>query len=159
MVEQTNLHLLDDPVAKELLSSSIPARVAYIGNDNKPRVVPLWFYWNGHEIVLGTPIKAPKVQAIPHHAEVALTIDSNTWPYHVLSIRGTAHVETVKGLVPEYEWAAVRYLGEEGGKGWIEQARKLFPQMARIVIQPEWVNILDFETRVPGAIAAAMAGA
>jgi hypothetical protein len=30
--------------------------------------------------------------------------------------------------------------------------------MARIVIQPEWVGILDFEQRFPSAIEAAMSG-
>jgi hypothetical protein len=32
------------------------------------------------------------------------------------------------------------------------------PQMTRIKIQPEWVSILDFETRFPSAIAEAMSG-
>jgi hypothetical protein len=34
----------------------------------------------------------------------------------------------------------------------------MFAQMARIVIQPEWVGILDFEQRFPSAIEAAMSG-
>lgn len=34
----------------------------------------------------------------------------------------------------------------------------MFPQMARIVIQPEWVGILNFEQRFPSAIEAAMSG-
>ena len=32
------------------------------------------------------------------------------------------------------------------------------PQMARIGIRPEWVGILDFETRFPSAIAKRMGG-
>ena len=38
----------------------------------------------------------------------------------------------------------------------IEQAKKLFPRMARITVDPEWVSIIDFETRFPSAIEAAM---
>jgi len=34
----------------------------------------------------------------------------------------------------------------------------MFTQMARIVVRPEWVAILDFEKRFPGAIEAAMSG-
>jgi hypothetical protein len=35
----------------------------------------------------------------------------------------------------------------------------MFPRMARIFIQPEWVGVLDFETRFPSAIERAMARA
>ncbi len=34
-----------DPLAKELLQSNIPVRMAYTGTDGFPRVVPLGFYW------------------------------------------------------------------------------------------------------------------
>jgi hypothetical protein len=34
----------------------------------------------------------------------------------------------------------------------------MFSEMVRVSVQPEWVGILDFETRFPSAIAAAMSG-
>lgn len=157
--QQGDLALLNDPVAQELLHSAIPARLAYVWRDGTPRVVPIWFHWNGAEIVLGTPLKAPKVQALVHNPKVVLTIDSHTWPYKVLQIRGTAQVETVQGVVPEYAVAAQRYVGETQGRAWVEHMRTLLPCMARIAVRPEWVGILDFETRVPSALAAAMSGA
>jgi PPOX class probable F420-dependent enzyme len=156
--KQGNFALLDDPVAQELLRSTSPARLAYVWRDGTPRVVPIWFHWNGKEIVLGTPLKAPKVQALSRNAKVALSIDSNTWPYKVLQIRGTARVETVAGVVPEYALAAERYFGQEQGQTWVKQVGGMFPQMARITIQPEWVAVLDFEKRFPSAIEAAMSG-
>ena len=58
---QGDVALLNDPVAKELLQSTIPARFAYNALDGTPRVVPICFHWNGREIVLGTPLAAPKV--------------------------------------------------------------------------------------------------
>jgi nitroimidazol reductase NimA-like FMN-containing flavoprotein (pyridoxamine 5'-phosphate oxidase superfamily) len=76
--KQGDLALLNDPVAQELLHSTIPARLAYVWRDGTPRVVPIWFHWNGTEIVLGTPLKAPKVQALSHNPQVVLTIDSPT---------------------------------------------------------------------------------
>ena len=156
--KQGDLALLNDPIAVELLRSAIPARLAYVSRDGGPRVVPIWFHWNGTQIVMGTPLKAPKVQALLAKPKVVLTIDSHTWPYKVLQIRGTAQVETVQGVVPEYAVAAQRYFGETQGQAWVEQVRSLFPQMARIAVRPEWVGILDFETRFPSAIAAAMGG-
>lgn len=150
--------MLKDPIAQELLRSTSLARLAYVWRDGTPRVVPIWFHWTGKEIVLGTPLTAPKVRALTPNANVALTIDGNTWPYKVLQIRGTAHVETVTGVVPEYALAAERYFGAEQGRQWVKQVGGMFAQMARIVVKPEWVAILDFEKRFPGAIEAAMSG-
>ena len=53
--EQGDLALLDDPVAQELLHSTNLARLAYVWRDETPRVVPIWFHWDGQEIVLGSP--------------------------------------------------------------------------------------------------------
>jgi hypothetical protein len=156
--KQGSFALLDDPVAQELLRSTSPARLAYVWRDGTPRVVPIWFHWNSEEIVLGTPLKAPKVQALSRNSKVALSIDSNTWPYRVLQVRGTVRVETVAGVVPEYALAAERYFGPEQGQAWVKQVGGMFAQMARIVVKPEWVAVLDFEKRFPSAIEAAMSG-
>lgn len=158
MTKQGDTALLNDPIAQELLHSNIPARLAYVWRDGTPRVIPIWFHWNGEEIVLGTPLKAPKTRALRDGSKVALTIDTNDWPHKVLQIRGTAKIETVDGVVPEYATAAKRYFGEQQGQAWIEQMSKMFSQMARISIRPEWVSIIDFEKRFPNAIEAAMAG-
>ena len=156
--QQGDLALLKKPVAQELLHSTIPARLAYVSRDGTPRVVPIWFHWTGEAFILGTPLTAPKVKTLQSNSKVALTIDGDVFPYKVLQIRGTARVETVDGVVPEYAIAAERYFGSEQGRAWIEQVRGMFAQMARIVIQPEWVGILDFEQRFPSAIEAAMSG-
>jgi hypothetical protein len=60
--------------------------------------------------------------------------------------------------VPEYLQAARKYLGEEQGREFEEQARGMYKQMARITTEPEWVKILDFETRFPSAIEEAVGG-
>ena len=156
--EQRELALLDDPVAQELLHSTNLARLAYTWRDGTPRVIPIWFHWDGETIVLGSPPNAPKVDVLPTNSKVALTIDRDEWPYHALLIRGTADVETVEDVTPEYAASAERYFGEEQGREWVEGIRQMSPQMARISVWPEWVSILDFERRFPSAIQAAMSG-
>jgi nitroimidazol reductase NimA-like FMN-containing flavoprotein (pyridoxamine 5'-phosphate oxidase superfamily) len=151
-----NVDLLSDPVAQELLQSRIPARLAYIWHDGTPRVVPIWFHWNGESIVVGGPPDAPKVDAIAANPAVALTIDGDSWPYKVLLVRGTARVEPVDGVSPEYAAAAERYFGPEGGQQWVEMIGSMFDSMARVVIRPEHVTILDFETRFPSKVASRM---
>ena len=59
--EQGEQDRLNDPVAQELLHSTNLARLAYTWRDGTPRVVPIWFHWDGEAIVLGSPPNAPKV--------------------------------------------------------------------------------------------------
>jgi PPOX class probable F420-dependent enzyme len=151
-VKQGDLELLQDPVAQELLQSKIPARLAYIATDGTPRVVPIWFHWNGREFVMATPPKAPKLRSLAKNPKVALTIDDNTFPHKVLLVRGTARMEPVDGIVPEYATAAERYFGPEQGRTWMQQARTMMTSMMKITITPEWAGVLDFKTRFPSAL-------
>jgi len=153
-VQQGMLELLQHPISQELLHSKIPARLAYNATDGTPRVVPIWFHWNGREIVMGTPPKAPKLNSLARNPKVALTIDDNNFPHKVLMIRGSARLETVAGIVPEYAAAAERYFGPEQGRAWVKQLGSMTSSMVRITITPEWVGLLDFQTRFPSAISA-----
>jgi hypothetical protein len=150
MAVQGDLALLDDPVAQELLSARIPARLAYTWTDGTARVVPIWFNWSGGKIVMGTPPKAPKLKALAANPNVAVTIDSNSWPAHVLMVRGSAQVDMKDDVDENYAAAAERYMGEQAGREWVASLRG--QPMARIAVQPEWVGILDFETRFPSAL-------
>lgn len=152
-VKQGDLNLLEHPASQELLRSKIPARFAYIWTDDTPRVIPIWFHWNGREIVMATPPKAPKLKALAKNPKVSLTIDDNTFPHKVLLIRGSARLDSVEGIVPEYAAAAERYFDPELAKAWLGQLRTLVSSMVRITITPEWVGLLDFQTRFPSALA------
>ena len=156
--KQGDVSLLNDPVAQKLLQSAIPARLAYNWDDGTPRVVPIWFHWNGEQIVLAGPPNSPKLKVLTKNSKVALTIDDKNWPYKILLVRGTVSlVEIVKGMVPEYVASAKRYLGEEGSQGFLEMYGNMFPEEnARFTVQPEWVGIIDMETRFPSAFEAAM---
>ena len=152
MAQQGSAKLLEDPVAQELLQSRIPARLAYNWRDGTPRVVPIWFHWDGKDVVLASPERAPKFKSLKSGAKVALTIDGDTFPHKVLMIRGTAEVSMCDGVVPEYAAAAKRYFGEDQGKAWVENVSGVVKRMGRIAVHPDWVAILDFESRFPSAI-------
>jgi hypothetical protein len=153
-VKQGSLDLLRHPAAQEMLSSKIPARLAYVWTDNTPRVVPIWFHWNGKEIVMATPPKAPKLKALEKNPKVSLTIDNNEFPHTVLSIRGSVRIEPLDKIVPEYEMAAERYFGREQGEAWLKQLRGMISSQVRLTVTPEWVGLLDFQTRYPSALSA-----
>jgi Pyridoxamine 5'-phosphate oxidase len=151
MQQENVTQVMNDPIAQELLNSNIPARLAYTGLDGCPRAIPIGFLWNGTQFVMGTATNSPKVKALQANHNVALTIDTNTFPPHVLLVRGTASVEIVDGIAPEYLEGTKKYVGAEQWPEFEKQARATYKQQGRITIVPEWAKILDFETRVPSA--------
>ncbi len=156
---QGNIGLLREPVAQRLLQSSIPARFAYQWTDGTPRVVPIGFHWNGEEVVLGTPMDAPKLKALRDGQMVALCIDTDAMPYQVLEIRGMIRLDVVEGIAPEYKLMTQRTLGVEAGQAWLTNLALICPRMTRVFVRPTWVGLLDFETRFPSAIERAMEAA
>lgn len=144
--------LNDDPFARELLTSRIPARLAYIALDGTPRAIPIAYHFTGKAFVLATPDIAPKVKALQKNPAVALTIDTETQPPLALLIRGTAALTFVDGVVPEYLEANRRMMPEETWEAFEQQVTFLYDRMARIEITPTWVKILDFQTRAPETV-------
>ena len=146
---------MEDPVARRLLDSPNPARLAYIARDGTPRVVPVGFHWNGETVVIGTVPGSAKVAALQANPAVALTIDTGppAWPPNVLLIRGTAEVSMTDGVFPEYVAGARKVTPAEEFPRWEEGVRALYDRMARIDVTPTWVAIHDFETRIPQAVA------
>jgi len=47
MERQDVAEVLAKPISQELLGSSIPVRLAYVGTDGAPRVIPIGFAWTG----------------------------------------------------------------------------------------------------------------
>jgi|KBSMisStaDraftv2_1062788.scaffolds.fasta_scaffold00060_41 hypothetical protein len=152
MQREDVIRVLSDPLAQELMQSSIPARLAYFGRDEFPRAIPIGFHWNGAEFVLATVPHAPKVSALKANPRVALTVDTNTFPPHVLLVRGTAAIDIVDGVPPEYLEASKKAIGPDQWDAFEQQVRALYKQMARIKITPVWAKLLDFETRFPSPI-------
>ena len=71
--------------------------------------------------------------------------------HKVLLVRGTARLEPVNGVVPEYAIAAERFrtrtrtsLGREPRKNDLLHRSRNH--------KPEWVGLLDFQTRFPSAL-------
>jgi hypothetical protein len=96
---------------------------------------------------------APKLKSLRTGDRVAIPIDTNDPPHHVLSIRGTAEVSETQGVAKEYAQAAVRYLGKEQGEAYVGSLPPDI-RMGRIAVRPDHVVVLDFETRFPSPVTA-----
>jgi Pyridoxamine 5'-phosphate oxidase len=146
------IDLMNDPVAQELEKAPIHARLAYSAKDGSPRVIPIGYVWNGEVFAMGSPVNSPKVKALAANPKVALTVDTDSFPPHVLLVRGEAAVEVVDGVPDEFVEASRRFVGEEGMPEWEAGVRALYKQMAIIRVTPTWAKVLDFETRLPSPV-------
>jgi hypothetical protein len=151
MKQEQVTRVMNDPLAQELLNSKIPARLAYTGLDGFPRAIPIGFLWNGTQFVMATATNSPKMEALKANPKVALTIDTNDFPPHILLVRGTARVEIVDGVAPEFLEASRRYVPPEQWEEFEKGVTALYKQQGRISIVPEWAKLIDFETRIPSA--------
>ena len=146
------MRVLNDRPAQELLQWSIPVRLAYTGLDGSPRVVPLGFHWDGERFVICTLPGSPKVQALEANPNVAMTIDTQSFPPHILLVRGTATLRTVDGVPAEYLIAARKQVRDEDMPAFEAQVRALYDQMVRIDVEPHWAKLIDFERTLPSAV-------
>jgi nitroimidazol reductase NimA-like FMN-containing flavoprotein (pyridoxamine 5'-phosphate oxidase superfamily) len=156
---QGDLRLLETDLARRLLASTIPARLAFVWTDGTPRVMPTWFQWSDGAIVMVTYLggsdagirhAARRVEVLRANPAVAITIDTETFPPEVLLVRGRAEIDEVDGVAPEYVQAAHRYLGPDGGAQLITSVDQPGTRQARIKVRPTWAGLLDFQTRMPG---------
>lgn len=151
------IDVLDDPVAQELLASTVPARFAYTARDRTPRVVPVGVYWDGSRILSATPTNAPKLPALRADPSVALTIDTDVPPQKVLLVRGHVEIEIVDGVPDSYLAGARKYVTHgDKDEAWLAEfeqgVRALYDQMAVLTVVPAWAKIFDFETRIPSPV-------
>jgi hypothetical protein len=158
-MKQGDLRLLETDTAQRLLSSRIPARFAYIAADGTPRVLATWFHWTGEVLAMPTFLAAPhvrhpagRIQALRANSDVAVTIDTETFPPEVLTIRGRAEISEVDGIPAEYAAAARRYLGDEAAGAYLAQIDQPGTRMASNSLHPTWVGVLDFRSRRPSAL-------
>jgi hypothetical protein len=152
MEHETMMKVLTGPLAEEMLHSPLLARLGYNGLDGSPRVIPIGYLWNRTSFIMCTATMAPKVRALTANPKVALTIDTDTSPPHILLVRGTASIDIVDGIPDEFLEASRKVIPPEQWSAFEEQCRATYPQMARIAIQPEWAKLIDFETTLPSAV-------
>jgi hypothetical protein len=87
---------------------------------------------------------------------VAVSIERDYAASQILFVRGTIRADTVEGIAPEYATMIRRTMSEQDAAALLKEAALLYRRMTRFFIHPDWVGILDFETRLPSAVERAM---
>jgi Pyridoxamine 5'-phosphate oxidase len=144
--------ILDKPISQEMLNRDL-ARLAYVAHDGTPRVIPIAFTWNGTEVVMCTSTNAPKLASLRRNPAVALTIDTEVHPPKILLLRGDAVLDEVEGIPDEYLQMNGSYeMTPEQRIVWEAEVRSLYDSLVRIVVQPTWAKLIDFDETLPTAV-------
>lgn len=139
-----------DQFVQNLIAAPIPARLAYIGVDGAPRVVPVSYLWDGEHFVFASPPDWYKIKSMMANPKIAFTVDETVFPPTSFAIRGIASIEFDMGLPEEYVEASRRIVGEEKMPDWERAVRAENRNMALVRITPTWIKVVDFVTRYPG---------
>src|SRR5437868_208751 len=79
---------------EDLLRSKALAHVATIGPHGEPQVNPVWFSWDGQNLLFSQTRSRQKIRNIAREPRVAISIVDPVNPYRYLEIRGVV-VEVV----------------------------------------------------------------
>ncbi|TDD03084.1 pyridoxamine 5'-phosphate oxidase family protein [Nonomuraea diastatica] len=148
---QGDVRLLDTPTAQRLLAAPLVARLAYMGKDATPRVIPVNFLWTGDELVIAAFAGTYKVRDLRARPDVAVCIDTADGPPQALMLRGRVTMTETDGVLPEYATMQRQGRAEEDANAYLETIDQPGLRMVRISLRPTWVGVVDFgEDRLPG---------
>jgi PPOX class probable F420-dependent enzyme len=106
MSDEERRHFLTDPART--------AKVATVGSDGSPHVVPVWFALDGDAIVFTTGAQSAKARHLRRDPRVSLCVDDETPPFSYVTIDGTATLSD--DLARLLRWATViggKYMGAD----------------------------------------------
>lgn len=97
-----------------LLSGTKTAKLATVRADGRPHVAPIWFLFDGDDLVFNTWHTSVKAKNIRRDGRVSLCVDTETPPFAFVLLEGTAAISD--DLAAVKHWAAriaARYMGED----------------------------------------------
>lgn len=103
---------------QDLLSDNLKAFVylATIMKDGTPQVTPVWFSWNGVQILINSAQGRLKDRNMRQRPNVALVIQDPANPYRYLEIRGKVVDITTEGAVDHINFLSMKYKGNPNYK-------------------------------------------
>jgi len=99
-----------------LLHGTRTAKVATVGGQGRPHVVPVWFTLDQDDLVFSTVSRSVKARNLARDSRVAIAVDDETAPFGFVSIIGRAElVERPEDFLVWTTRIATRYVGDARG--------------------------------------------
>ncbi len=111
-----------DTQREEFLAGNHVAVLSVAAADGRPPAsVPMWYgYQPGGNILVNTGVGARKTKLIEASGVVTLVVQREEPPYQYVVVEGTVVDTTTPAPLDVREAIAIRYLGEEGGRAFVQ---------------------------------------
>ena len=111
-----------DTQREEFLAGLHVAVLSVAATDGRPPAsVPIWYdYKPGGNILVNTGVTARKTKLIERAGVVTLVAQREEPPYQYVVVEGTVVDSTTPAPLDVREAIAIRYLGEEGGRAFVQ---------------------------------------
>lgn len=98
---------------QDLLQKPAFANLATLNPDGSPQVTPVWFEFDGQNIIVNTARGRVKDRNLKREPRVALSIVDPANPYRYLGIQGRVTEITENGADASIDKLAKKYLGKD----------------------------------------------
>ncbi|HVP04353.1 MAG TPA: PPOX class F420-dependent oxidoreductase [Dehalococcoidia bacterium] len=120
------------PKQDALLAEANIAVIGTVDAKGRPHATPVWYLYDDGVIRISVGENGQKHKNVARNPNVSLVIDRRAMPYYAVMIQGTA--EAGPGFSDEDRLRlAVRYLGEDLGKRYVEMTKGESSVTLRIV--------------------------
>jgi PPOX class probable F420-dependent enzyme len=130
------------PKPEEFLAEANIAILASVDQRGRAHAAPIWYLYADGELVISTGRGSQKHKNVEANPEVTVVVDRRTLPFYAVMCRGKAVVGSPLSEDQRRE-IAVRYLGEELGKRYVE--RTAGSDSITIRLRPR--KVIEFEGR------------
>lgn len=118
------------------------ARICSINKDGTIHAVPVWFYYNDDEIIIGTPRNSRRAKNIERNNNVTILIDDPGPPTRGIIIYGEAYMDD-KNMDQTAHSIFKRYMTEEEAKGYWKGLAEL-TEWIKVVVKPSHMVSFDY---------------
>ncbi|PXX59710.1 PPOX class probable F420-dependent enzyme [Nocardia tenerifensis] len=126
---------------QKFLADKHIAVLSVAATDGRPPVaVPIWYdYTPGGDILINTGAGRRKARLIQEAGAVTVTVQREDLPYQYVIVEGTVIDATTPAPLDVRERIAVRYLGPEEGRAFIDRMREV--DSILFTIRPDrWIS-------------------
>ena len=112
------------------------AFLAMARRDGRPQVTPVWFDWDGTQLLINTARGRVKDRIVKDNPNVAVTIPDPENPYRYIQIQGKVVEQTEEGARDHIDALAEKYLGQRSYPFYQGETRVIYKvQLERVQSQ------------------------
>jgi PPOX class probable F420-dependent enzyme len=132
---------MTDEEREAFLRAASVAVLSTVDSRGRPHAAPVWYLYDNGTFRISTGAGSQKHKNVEANPNISLVIDQRELPYYAVMIQGTAEIGPPFSDDDSMR-LAVRYLGEQLGKGYAESQRGNEASVS-LTIKPRKVIVYD----------------